>query len=175
MKANRLVAYGIQDEMSHIRAHVCVVAQCVYFFPTKQVRDLVKRKKYRTAKAHQAGLLTSRGYLVPPSDIPRCVKVDIPNRVMKYAQFSERSNTSGKGNSAVMVVMRLLELNLIHKAIGIVEDFATQRRGSDVMVYDDYSCVHIQVKCDWNGGARTLGGSGNLFIQTHEWNPFCRY
>lgn len=31
--------------------------------------------------------------------------------------------------------------------------------------------ARIQVKCDFAGGERALGGTGNLFIQTQECNP----
>ena len=35
--------------------------------------------------------------------------------------------------------------------------------------------LRIQVKCDYRGGPRELGGSGNLFLQTHECNPLRRH
>ncbi len=35
--------------------------------------------------------------------------------------------------------------------------------------------LHTQVKCDFDGGRKELGGTGNLFLQVKEANPFKLY
>jgi len=47
-----------------------------------------------------------------------------------------------------------------------------QISGIDVTMQDN---MKIQVKMDYNGGDKRLGGTGNLYLQTAECNPYRRY
>jgi hypothetical protein len=47
-----------------------------------------------------------------------------------------------------------------------------QFEGLDIVVA---TRVRIQVKLDFRGGERELGGTGNLFLQTAECNPTRSY
>jgi hypothetical protein len=43
--------------------------------------------------------------------------------------------------------------------------------GDDIVVLTGANRVHIQVKCDYPGGDKALGGTGNLYLQVAERNP----
>jgi hypothetical protein len=51
----------------------------------------------------------------------------------------------------------------------VISSKSMQIDGSDIVVSNR---VHIQVKCDFDAGQKLLGGTGNLFIQESECNPF---
>lgn len=48
-------------------------------------------------------------------------------------------------------------------------------KGTDIYVTTVSGKVKIQVKCDFIGGEIEYGGSGYLYLQTAERNPFKRY
>ncbi len=173
MKLNtELVAYGIHEERSDLRAHVGVIARQVYVFPTPRMIELLANRngRYRERKVKTGNIVTANGKLVPLADVPLLRTVDIPGYIIEQAKFSETDSTSDKGAKAVRVVQWLLRTGGFPLRLNgeEVADFDMQVDGFDIIVR---AKLHIQVKCDWRAGIK-VGCTGNLFIQTHECNPF---
>jgi len=169
MLASELVDYGIQTEDSDIRAHVSVVAGKVYVFPTKLAVALVKSGKYPERKAWQPGIPypTAKGYIIPWRDIPNIVPV-AASKFIREQNFGSEDSTTLKGEKASNVVEGLVRLGWFPLAVLpiVSEDTEIQRRGIDIIVHCTW---RIQVKCDFHAGE---GGTGNLFLQVAERNPF---
>lgn len=169
-----LVRCGIYDEDgSIIRCHVSIKANKVYVFSVDDVRSL-DLSKYFEAGAHQPGIKTATalGRLVPPTDIPNMAEYPIPEPLATHAKPFEKASTSVKGQIAVSIVKELLKCRVIKLPMTITEitDRQMQISGTDILIM---ATVKIQVKCDWNAGPKSIPGcTGNLYIQTHECNPF---
>lgn len=178
----KLVDYGIQNEGSHIRAHVCPTARRVYVYPTESGVEAVKSGQYRKEPGYQEGVTapTALGYLVPPFDLRRCVALSFNGNVWDSLDLQKGSTTTQKGNTAVRLVVQMLKGGLFPISVPAYEitDKDLQIKGADVIVKggsitkDD---IVIQVKCDFDGGEKELGGTGNLYLQVAECNPLRRY
>jgi hypothetical protein len=168
----RLVAYGIQNEQSDIRAHVSMLASRVYVYSTDAGRQAAESGQYPNKPAFTSGIITARGYVIPPRAIPGCKAIDIPDRYHGYIR--EADSTSDKGAKAVEIVSCLLRAGTFPISVApiVITDEDLQIQGTDIMVRA-HAC--IQVKCDFKAGCRDHGGTGNLFIQIAECNPFKRY
>lgn len=166
---HELVEYGLPTEDSDIRAHVSVVAGKVYVFPTKPAAELCKNGKYPSKLAYQPGVsyATARGYVVPWMDIPNIVPV-AASRFIGEQNFRESDSTSAKGEKAANVVEKLIRLGWFPLPVMpiVSEDTEIQRKGIDIIVEGTW---RIQVKCDYRAGE---GGTGNLYLQIAERNPF---
>lgn len=164
-----LVAYGIEQEKSDLRAHVSVIGRCVYVYPTRNAIERIKAYKYPKGSAYTGDQKTGMGYLVPPYDIPGARVIDVPDDIMVKVNFDPRDNTSTKGNKAVSAVRDLLLRGLfpLDSMSEIVEEKDMQINGWDITVKLNF---HIQIKCDWKCGISD-GCTGNLFIQIAERNP----
>ena len=174
----RLVEYGIQNEKSDYRAHVSVIAKRVYFFPTQIALDAVIGNRdqdgnylYRKVPVNTNGIVTAEGFLVPPRDIDECQNVEIPEDIFEMAEFRQFDTTSEKGRKALVVVKEMLKRQLLEMSLDVKEisDEDMQVSGADILVQLQ---ARIQVKCDWNCGERKFGGTGNLFLQVAECNPW---
>lgn len=180
-----LVDYGIHNENSHIRTHVCPVVRKVYVYPTKSGVQAIETQRYHRVLAYQEGVKspTAEGYLVPPFDIERCVGMSFRDNVWEAIAFRADESTSEKGKKAVRLVIAMIGNGLFPLLAALVAEEITDKelqvRGQDIIV--PASAIHakediiIQVKCDYIGGESDLGGSGNLFLQTAESNPLKRY
>ena len=82
--------------------------------------------------------------------------------------------TSTKGLKAVAIVVAMLKQGMIALPLNtkVIDDKALQIKGTDVIVQNT---LHLQVKCDFAAGPRDHGGTGNLFLQTQECNPYKLY
>lgn len=176
--SHKLFDYGIQTEDSHIRAHVCPRARRVYVYPTAQGIEALS--KGIDALGYQPGVTgaTAKGKLVKPFDIPKCVSLQINDRVWDAFNFDIKAETTKKGEKAVKLVVRMIKEGLFPLPAGIIIDpnvsKAIQIKGDDIYVWTQKSCVKIQVKCDFPGGEKNLGGTGHLYLQTAERNPLGR-
>lgn len=166
---HELVEYGIQTEKSDIRAHVSVAARQVYVFPTKSAVSLCMSGKYKSAPAYQPGIdyPTARGYIVPWRDIPNIVPLKADPFIAEQ-NFSKQDSTSVKGQKAANVVEKMIRVGWFSLAVMpiVSEDTNIQRDGIDIIVVGTW---RIQVKCDYDAGEN---GTGNLFLQVAERNPF---
>lgn len=166
-----LIDYGIYEEDSDIRAHVSYTNECVYVYETRSGIEAIETGNYRTANAYQGGVVTGVGYLVPPDEIEGCQSVSVPQELMnEHGLFKKEQSTSEKGDAAVNIVASLLKAGRfpINLHITNITDKDLQVSGIDIYVGTEKK---IQVKCDFNAGPRPKG-TGNLFIQVRECNPF---
>lgn len=177
-----LVDYGIQNEQSDIRVHVCPAVRRVYCYPTLDGLKIIKRGNYRLVPAFQPGwdAPTAEGYLVPPGDIPNCVELKFRDLYWNHLAFQKKESTSIKGEKAVRLVKFMLRHGFLPLPTRsqVIEDKDMQVQGTDILVkakHLNYKDLRIQVKCDFDGGRRDLGGTGNLFLQVRESNPFGMY
>lgn len=168
---NTLVEYGIQNEETDLRAHVCVVAKVVYVYPTINGVRAIETGVYRTAPAFQDGRQTAMGYLVPPADIADCIACTLPQRLLDTHPITEAMNTTEKGEAAARMVSMGIRRGVIALpyTANLVTDLKLQLAGVDLIVRNN---LRIQVKCDYRGGEKSRGGTGNLYLQFAESNPF---
>lgn len=172
----KLVNYGIQNEGSDIRAHVCVNAKVVYVYPTSEGLDALKVNTYKPLPVYTNGIQTATGYAVPPSKIRRCIPVNVKSLFAKYPiDFSD--SPTEKGRKAVQIVLDMLKVGYFpfFVAADEVTDQILQIEGTDIYVN---ARMKIQVKCDFEGGEPKKEGAkgervtGNLFLQIAECNPY---
>lgn len=166
----RLIEYGIFQENSNIRCHVAPGTKRIFIYRTDYMVNLISNNKYRTASAKQGNIITATGFLVPLKDIPDLRRLQW-DYVPWWDWFRENMNPTEKGSAAVKVAKKIIELGrfpfwFIESEDSNVEiDIA----GTDMILK---GTSRIQVKCDWRAGEKIEGGSGNIYVQTHECNPF---
>ena len=171
----KLVDYGIFTEQSDIRVHVGPKAQTVYVYRTSAMCEFVELNKYKyeTKTASQPGYSqpTALGYCIPITDIPFIRKLNFKS--YNWQSFPPvTASTSEKGAAAVNVVCELLRMGRFPLWVdnATESDSKTiQISGTDIIVTGKH---RIQVKCDYPAAPREQGGSGNLYIQIKERNPF---
>lgn len=172
-----LVEHGIQTEDSDFRIHVCFMTGRVYTFPTKKAVNIMR--EYRVVSAYQwvnrRKAVTSRGYIVPPGAIPGCKWMMIPPDILQNANVPppQSDDTSRKGRAAEFIAQAMLGRGLLPlpQLTEITSNKDLQISGLDILLKP----VKIQVKCDFRGGHKEAGGTGNLYLETHERNPHKKY
>jgi hypothetical protein len=182
MGQRNLIEYGIQTEQSDFRVHVCPVVKKVYVYRTVHGLSAIQEGHYRMVPGYQDGIdePTAKGYLVPPDDIKACIAISFPSEVWDYYQFVEKESTSKKGDKAKTLVMDMLREGFLPVPIWPTEVTArrAQLLGIDIILEPTNGKqkeISIQVKCDYKGGSKTYGGTGNLFLQIAECNPSKHY
>jgi len=169
----QLVDYGIQNENSDFRVHVCPLAKCVYVYPTFCGVRAIKSGKYRKVPVYTNGVETAQGYIVPYSKIENCVAVELLDRTWEEANILESLSEQEKGARAEALIVKILQLGFLplpQTAI-VVTDAETQIAGGDILASSTEK--KIQVKCDFKGGGQgdINRCTGNLFLQIAECNP----
>ncbi|NJM55096.1 MAG: hypothetical protein HC841_03500 [Verrucomicrobiae bacterium] len=162
--ADPLIAYGIQSESSDFRVHVCPVVRRIYSYPTAMARVILPGG-YRLASVRIDGHLTARGYLVPVEAVPELQTHVLPDIWWRYRPILPSMTTQQKGDIATRMVIAALNRGLMHIPVEAEEvtDLAEQIGGIDVRVRCN---LRVQVKCDYSGGHKDLGGSGHLFCRS---------
>lgn len=122
---------------------------------------------------------TARGLLVPLEDInPQYVLMSEEYPWEQWYAYLKtcRNNelTTQKGRMAVNCVTNAIRMNKFPLWVcgHINNDREIDIQGTDIIVS---ASRRIQVKYDERAYPRIMGGSGNLFIQTHECNPMKNY
>lgn len=116
-------------------------------------------------------IVTAIGYRVPPNAINGCREILIPPTLLERLNFSQSDSVGDKGIKAETLVHNLFQYNLIpiNMQVETIDSTAFQIKGCDLT---SHSMNIIQVKCDFEGGSRKYGGTGYLYLQTKERNPF---
>ena len=163
--------YGIAEEKSDIRAHVCLPGHMVTVYKTRDMVALLATRRYPIANGYQANIdfPTSKGFLVPLDDIQ-------PQHLLRSSRFPwgrwrhSEMGCKEKGDMAVLCVRAAIQANLFPLWLcGVVcADREIDIQGTDIVVSANR---RIQVKYDCGAHPKKNGGTGNLFIQTHECNP----
>ena len=163
----KLIAYGIQNEKSDMRAHVSVIAKSVYIFPTECGKKAIEKGSYKIKPTWTNNIKTAEGYCIPPDKIENCQRILIPKDIFDRVSIKIEESTTIKGNKAVAVVIEMLKRGLIPLTLQIneVTDADLQIQGMDILVK---TRGRIQVKCDYRAG---YPGTGNLYLQVAECNP----
>lgn len=172
----KLVSYGIHNEGSDIRAHVCVNARVVYVYPTSDGLDVISAGTYKPLPVYTGNIQTATGYAVPPSNIKRCLPVGVKSLFAKHP-IAFTDSTKVKGDKAVAIVLDMLKIGYFPFFVATEEvtDKMLQISGTDIYVN---AKMKIQVKCDYEGGEPKREGvkgervTGNLFLQIAECNPY---
>jgi hypothetical protein len=168
---NNLYEYGIFQENSHFRAHVAPKAHTIYTFRTGEMIKYLKQCVCPKKLATQDGVsyATAEGYLV------RC-DLEFIRPIYWHSQewwkvFNETDDTTTKGKKAVNVVSELMRSGRFPFWVmpEEVKDVKLDISGTDIIVSGVWK---TQVKCDYPAGPKGKGCTGNLYIQTHESNPF---
>lgn len=165
-----LVEYGIQTEVSDIRAHVSVVNRAMYVYKTECGRDAIRTWKPPLKPAWQPGVTdgpTAWGWIVKVEWIQGLIRV--PWDAWWNSPVNQDMSTTDKGQWAVGCVCGALKRGLfpLWVAASEADDPELQVSGTDIMV----NCRHkIQVKCDYEAGEKP-NGTGNLYLQKAERNP----
>lgn len=163
--------YGIYEERSDIRAHVSLPGKRITVFKTSDMVALLGCRKYRQIMGYQPGIEypTAKGFIVPLEDIsPQYV---LESRKFPWHEYDEsKLDCEAKGQMAVACVISAIKANRFPLWVSgrINGNKELDIEGTDVIVT---ASRHIQVKYDGLAYPVSQGGSGNLFIQTHECNP----
>ena len=169
-----LLSYGIHTEASDYRAHVAYKAQRVYVFPTKNGLRAVETGGYKELTVKTSNIETAKGYAVPISHIDGLSEVLIPLDMHQQFKIESYMATGQKGRLATFIVASMMKKSLI--PLPVIVDYAEERAlqisGTDIIVG---ASLHVQVKLDYYAGDRRYGGTGNLFLQVAECNPFRQY
>jgi hypothetical protein len=170
-----LIEHGILQDESDYRIHVGFVVGAVYVFPTANGKTAVHSGKYRIVNAFQPGCPspTSQGVVVPWQELAECKEVLIPPGMIQAANCRRSDHTSTKGYWATVIVSLMQTCGMIPIEMSpvIVNDKALQIRGVDLQMKP----ISIQIKCDFCCGSRDRRGTGNIYLETHERNPFKNY
>lgn len=165
-----LFEYGIQTEGSDIRAHVSVVNQTIYVFPTRNGIDAVVRAPREERYAGQRGVEgpTAVGWLVPVEEIVDLRRVKFSSWE-GWTQLRGNLSTSRKGQLAVTCVIGAMKRGRFPFWLDATEDERqhVQLLGTDLLVFCKKK---VQVKCDFYSGDKPHG-TGNLYFQRAERNP----
>lgn len=169
MGNTKLIDYGIQNEDSDIRVHISVVSRRAYVYSTNNGLNAIQSGKFNKRPVYTNGIKTAEGYLVPPDQIKDCYSIAIPKD--DWIEIKDIESTSEKGRKAVEIVKRLIKNGAISIPLNVKEitDEQMQINGTDIYVS---TRIKIQVKCDYNAGDKKYGGTGNLFLQVSECNPY---
>jgi len=171
-----LVEYGIHLEKSDIRVHIGVIARRAFIFRTADAIAVIRSEKLEERDASQPGAngRTARGYIMPLGLLHRMKSIGV-STWPQFDGWTDTLSTTEKGNRAVDVVKGLLKRGCFPLWIDCDEDDREniQISGTDILIF---ARKRIQVKCDYRAGLRSIPGcTGNLFLQTHERNPFKRH
>ena len=170
----RLIEHGIMQEESDYRIHVGFEAGAIYVFPTENGKKAVRSGEYSTTSAGQPGVYftTSKAVLVPWHKIKGCKEIPIPPALLRAAKCRRSDSTSIKGRKALCIVQMMQQIDLVPISFAVTEvrNETMQIAGVDLTTRP----VTIQVKCDFKCGAKERGGTGNLYLETHECNPLGR-
>ena len=169
-----LIDYGIYQEKTDYRCHVCLGEGYLYIYRTDAGIAACESGRYPELPARQPGVdgFTAKGYCVPPLDIEGCDRVRIPDNWLDIARAKapQSASTTQKGAIATKLVRAMLRRGRIPVSLGSREvgNQQLQIEGCDIIVSANF---RIQVKCDYPGG---VGGTGRLYLQTAERNPLKR-
>jgi len=160
-----LYQYGIFEEKSDIRAHVS--DHIIYVFKTHEILRLIKENKFERKFAYQPGYSepTALGFIIKPCHIKDIRELKF-NSWDSWDLFNSEWTTTAKGRWAIDCVIELIRIGRFPFWLETkqTDDVKIDIQGTDILIAMNQK---IQVKCDYPA-VRT----GNLYIQTHEKNPF---
>jgi hypothetical protein len=163
-----LVPYGIHNENSDFRIHVSIVNRKAYIYPTKKGIEAIRKYNPKEVPVKSKGIVTAKGRILRPDQIEQCLSIDLFPRWDGWVSIEQQEhslNPSIKGQWAADIVK--LAFERLGVQMKIVTNVSEQISGIDMLAPNT---KRIQVKCDWKAGP--YPGTGNLFLQEWECNPF---
>lgn len=164
-----LYEYGILQEQSAYRIHVCPQARRVYVYPTSEGVAAVKSGRYPSKPAFSSdGVVTALGVTVPPTALKSIREVEVEEWLWRFLNLTKADSSSEKGRKAEKMVAYLAEQGRLPLSMKVtrITDVDDQRDGVDAQM----ECKHrVQIKCDLRGGVGP-GCHNTLYLQTHERN-----
>lgn len=161
----RLTKYGIFEENSDIRAHVS--KGIIFVFKTCEVINAIKLNNCEKKYAFQSNYdnPTALGYIVKQDLIKDIRKLNFVSWD-GWELFNPDWRTTDKGKWAISCVTELIKNGRFPFWLDVeqTKDVKIDINGTDIIVAMNQK---IQVKCDYPAKE-----TGNLYIQTHEKNPF---
>jgi hypothetical protein len=131
---------------------------------------------FKKVPAFQGEQKTAHGFLIPPRCIEGLERFKIDEELWRLHNFEKAQGESAKGEIAQNLFIETLKRKMIKsKHLGNLKRIRftnkeEQLSGIDLIgIRSDGTEIRIQIKCDLNGGE---GGTGNLFLQTEESNPW---
>jgi hypothetical protein len=167
-----LVSHGIFEDESDWRVHVAFGAGVLYLFPTRSARRALEATWLREREATQPGARgpTAAGFAVPWQTIDGIVELKIPDSILADHWVEHCEPVEKKGRAAVEVVKEMLRSGRLRLPTRMeheeIDAWEMQVRGFDLILK---RTITLQIKCDYYAGR---GGTGNLYLQTRERNPF---
>ena len=171
MNNKELINYGITEEESDFRIHVCPKSNSLYLISTKELKELIKVKNYKIVSVYTNNIETAKGYLIPIKDInvlPNTLEIQL---VQSWKNMKEQISEGNLDNTEKGFIAELAArwslISFFKIPFGLMNDATKdeQLKGIDFKIANET----FQVKCDYNGGKK---GTGNLFIQIKECNPY---
>ena len=148
-----------------------MVNRTIYVFQTHLGISAIRSYNPPLSSAFQSGTKgrTAEGWLVKTEWINDLRRLKFFTWNL-WDSFRDDMSTSKKGELAVQCVVNSIKMGRFPFWLDTTEDDRQniQIKGTDILVF----CrKRIQVKCDYRGGETPLG-TGNLFLQKSERNPF---
>ncbi|KKL88964.1 hypothetical protein LCGC14_1919450 [marine sediment metagenome] len=178
-----LLQYGIYEEEVDLRIHIAYKVKKIYIYEREEAIKILQHHPTRSSyqEVNGAKTETARGHIVPVEiglfGIQGLIDINIRKSILEKNWCEQTDDESIKGERAVNIVREMLEKGVIQ--LYLPEQFKVrakhegdldmQLKGKDIILIPEQPS--IQVKCDYMAGSRALGGTGNLYIQTHECNP----
>ena len=169
-----LYEYGIMQYEADFEIHISSIH--AFFFPISEGRNIVNRKigkeRYVTVKYKAREIITACGRIPPFEAFCELQRVKIPEHIKEKIGWppSKWDDESLKGRLAKQIADEMLKegyFKIPMRRLGDVTRKGEQILGKDQISWGTYV---FQTKCDLPADY-----TGNLFIQTHECNPFGKY
>jgi len=103
-----LIKYGIEEEQSDLRVHVCPLVRVIYVYSTVKGIEAISKDKFKEVSVFTKGIKTAKGYLVPPDKIHSCKGYNIKDKFWNKHKFYETDDHGEKGKKAQSLVAELL-------------------------------------------------------------------
>lgn len=163
----RLVEHGIFQDESQWRIHLSI--DHAYIFPTQEMRKRCETENFTQRFAFQGKYKTAKGFTVPVRVVSELKKAPIAASIKVAYKWPPAKGTSlgqmGRLAEAVAKAMIEMDLIVLPRNVVVEDRLAQQYSGVDLVQNSDQ--IICQVKCDLG-----VEKYGNLYIQTHECNPY---
>ncbi|MBA7512964.1 hypothetical protein ES705_04973 [subsurface metagenome] len=167
----KLVPFGIENEESEYRIHICYLEGYGYLFARENAIWQIHHFPYDNMPVFSSlrdgsKYISARGYKVPPMNIENCQRIKIPKDISDKNPIWLRDSTTVKGMRAEKIARDMYERGLIIIRPDINEANVNEQIKGKNFISKSYA---LQVKCDYRGG---VDGTGFLYIQVEECNPY---
>lgn len=156
-----MIEYGITTSKAHAWCHVVPGDGCFYLYPTSMMREAIARGSYQRKE-----IASAIGLLVPITEV-FIRQIFCPSVIDSFDWAGRRSDAQlGRQAEEVFAVAARLGWIPILPTVERFESREEQFAGKDYKLTTPANLAW-EIKLDTRAGWHK-GGSGNLFVQTHE-------